>query len=91
MEAANVLSSSLPVVGELWGMSVNGVPMPVESYFWMDDDAVPVIRLFVGSSPVSGHEAAISFNGVVTMVVGVKVTLNEPFAVTIRYVESISV
>ena len=91
MEAANVLSASLPVVGELWEMTVNGVAMPVESHAWVGEDGVPVIRLFVASSPISGHEVAISFNGVVTMVVGVKVTLNKPFAVTIRYVETASV
>jgi len=91
MEAANVLSSNQPSVGELWGMSVSGVPMPVESVAWMDEDGVPVVRLFVATSPISGDEVTISFHGVVKMTVGLKVTLDKPFAVTIRYVESLSV
>jgi hypothetical protein len=88
---ANILSSGLPAVGELWGMAVKGVPMLVESSAWMDDDGTPVVRLYVASAVISGDEVAISFEGVVAMIVGLRVTLNEPFAVTIRYVESVSV
>jgi len=89
MEAANLLPSGSSV-DELWGMSVNGVPMPVESLAWMDDDGVPAVRLFVANAPVSGDEVAISLNGVVQMKVGLKVSLDKPFAVTIRYVESLA-
>ena len=88
MEAAKVLSAGLPLVGELWGMSVKGVPMPVESLAWMDEDGVPVVRLFVASAATSGDEVTISFCGATRMVVPMKVSIDKPFAVTIRYVES---
>jgi hypothetical protein len=84
MEATSVLTTAAPVHDEPWGITVEGTTMPVEAISWMDGDT-PCLRLFVQSSPVTGHLAVVTYEGQAIASTEMTVTINRPFAITMRY------